>query len=411
MAEKSPEKLSLALEPESAAIHCRYKATEAGKGEEYLVKAKSYIVIDIGGGTVDIASHSIGGGRIDELATPVGNFYGGTTVNDKFSEFLQDFVDDKGFARYIESGTLENQTQHKADLSRLLYGSSGFESQKLRFGSGDGGDTYYLEFPHSFWKLYEDSLVSKGKALNSGGDMSVHVEEDSGVMRISASKMAQFFRPAIDEITNLIASHLQENSIACLLDTIYWVGGFGGCKYLRSQLEAVINRSFRHRRYHFPVPPEPHLAVIRGATAFRCHPSIVRKRKADATYGTGDFDAVPYRPTTKELDEKHAFYAFVKRGEDIDTSKVFVMKFTVRKKDQKSATFPLYSTLRTDVKYTTEDKVHKLGEVTVQLGGYGPKREIELVFDITHTEIHIRAQDTTSRNEQKVVVDFLTSRK
>ena len=47
-------------------------ATEAGKGAEFVVQPKSYIVIDIGGGTVDIVFHSIAEGHIVEIARPAG---------------------------------------------------------------------------------------------------------------------------------------------------------------------------------------------------------------------------------------------------------------------------------------------------------------------------------------------------
>ena len=273
---QSSEKLSLALEPESAAIHCQRKATEAGKGEEYVVKTKSYIVIDIGGGTVDIASHRIVEGRIEEIVIPVGNFWGGTTVNEEFSKFLQKFVGDPKFSRYVENSSPEIKARHKADLIKLLY--TGFETQKRRFGSGEPGKSYVVEFPHSFFKEYEDSLVKTGKALE---DESVEVEDEGAVMIINDSKMAEFFKPAIDGIANLIESHLKENQIACKIDTIYWVGGFGGCKYLRNKLERELNTVFQHYTYHYPVPPEPELAVIRGATAFRCDPSIVARRKTN----------------------------------------------------------------------------------------------------------------------------------
>ena len=90
------------MEPESAAIHCQYKA---GKGSEH------FIVIDIGGGTVDIASH----------ATLARNFCSGTTVNERFSEFLQGFVDDLKFSHYIQSGAPEekNTTQSRSERISL----------------------------------------------------------------------------------------------------------------------------------------------------------------------------------------------------------------------------------------------------------------------------------------------------
>ena len=243
---------------------------ESGKGPQYVVRSQRCLVVDIGGGTVDIASYAIDSNRIVEIAPPASNTCGGVTVNEKFSKFLQDFVDDPEFSRYIQSGTKTTQERHKTDLNRLLYGNSGFEAQKMHFGSGDGGDTYHIEFPHSFWRLYEDSFVKKGRKLKSKEDMSVQVEEDDAVMLIQGSKMAEFFQPAINGITNLIESHLK---IAREIDTIYWVGGFGGCKYLRSQLEGEIKKIFRDYKYQFAVPHEPELVVVWGAAAFHCEQS------------------------------------------------------------------------------------------------------------------------------------------
>ena len=198
----------LALEPESAAIHCRCKATEAGKGEEYVVKAESYIVIDIGGGTVDIASHKIVEGHIEEIDIPAGNFWGGTTVNEEFSKFLQKCVGDPDYSRYIKSSSPVIEARHKAQLSDLLY--TRFETQKKRFGSGEPEKSYIVEFPHSFLKAYGDFLVRTGEALKLKGDESVEMEDDGAVMRINDSKMVEFFQPVIDGITDLIEKHLKK---------------------------------------------------------------------------------------------------------------------------------------------------------------------------------------------------------
>ena len=270
--EKPLEKLSLALEPHSAAIHCRHKAKEASRGHEYLVKAEKYLVVDIGGGTVDIASHRVVGDHIEEIAPPVGNSScGGTTVNEEFSKFLQEFVEDPNFSRYIIKCSRENQTRHKVDLNELIH--TRFEKPKRRFGSLEASNSYIVEFPRSFLKMYQGFLVEKGSALNSEGEILVQVEEDGAVMRIYNTKMKEFFQPAIDGITNVIESHLEKYKIAREIDTIYWVGGFGGCKYLRSVLEKHLETKFQGCTYLFPVPPEPEFAVIQGAPFYDRSPS------------------------------------------------------------------------------------------------------------------------------------------
>ena len=259
----------LALEPESAAVHCQHKAKVAGRRKED-VRADRYLVIDVGGGTADIASVST---YIEENTLLSGNSCGGTIVNEEFSKFLQEFVSDPKFSRYIQNGSPEKQARHKADLNELIYAT--FETQKRRFGSGDGRDSYLLEFPRSFVKLYEDALVRKGREFKSRGDRSVRVEDDGEVMRIRKSKMTEFFQPAVDGIVDLIESHLQQSKSARTIDTIYLVGGFGGCKYLRNQLQEVMRKSFRGFTFRFPAPPQPELAVVRGATTIRCDPRIV----------------------------------------------------------------------------------------------------------------------------------------
>ena len=245
-----------------------------GRERHYVMRSGTFLLVHIGENTVDITSHAIIGGRIVELAPPAGNFWGGTTVNEEFSVFLQVFVDDPEFSRYIGSGTLKKKTMHKAHLNRLLY--TEFEIQKESFGSDDRRDSYIIEFPYSFLRLYEGSLEKKGKALNLKGDLFVQMEDDDSVMRIQKSKMAEFFQPSIDSVADLIKSYLNENKIARTIDTIYWVGGFGGWEYLRNCVEIAIRAQFRRCSYQFALPPDPEFAVIRGATTLLCDPSIAK---------------------------------------------------------------------------------------------------------------------------------------
>ena len=141
----------------------------ASKGGQFVVRAQKYIIVDIGGGTVDIASHAIVDGRIVEIAPPAGNFWAGTTVNEEFSKFLQEFVDDPEFSCYTKEGPYpEDQARHKAELNKLLYTT--FEKEKKRFGSGKGREYYKVKFPRTFIEEYKNLLVKKGSELKSKGE-------------------------------------------------------------------------------------------------------------------------------------------------------------------------------------------------------------------------------------------------
>ena len=87
-----PEQLLIALEPEAASVYCRKlrrataTAAEADEGDELSFSASDarYVVVDCGGGTVDITVHEIsagaegggGGGQLREVFKATGGPYG-----------------------------------------------------------------------------------------------------------------------------------------------------------------------------------------------------------------------------------------------------------------------------------------------------------------------------------------------
>ena len=105
--EVNPDKLSLALEPESAALYSQemvVKQIEGDTSRAIISRPTNYMVIDIGGGTVDITAHvEVDGGIVVENI-PTGNAWGGTQVNEAFSKMLQDLVNDSGFSKFLASG-------------------------------------------------------------------------------------------------------------------------------------------------------------------------------------------------------------------------------------------------------------------------------------------------------------------
>ena len=84
-------------------------------------------------------------------------------MNEEFSKFLEEFVDDPEFSCYIVKCSPENRTRHKVDLNELIY--TRFEKPKRRFGSLEGFNSYIIEFPRSFLKIYQGFLVEKVLAI------------------------------------------------------------------------------------------------------------------------------------------------------------------------------------------------------------------------------------------------------
>ena len=415
--EAHPEKLSLALEPESASIEC-LKAFEREKdNEKFCVTVENYLIVDCGGGTVDIATHGIIGKNVCELASAEGNFQGGTMVNEEFKTFLSDFVDDPSFEKYLRTENEVTQSQRVADINKLVYTT--FEEQKMIFGDDECRDNYLIEFPNSFARNFAAIMEKKAEELDN---TDVQIEDEGWHMRLSSTKMAQFFSPCIRKIGALLVRHLRQKNLVNTIDTVFWVGGFGGSKYLRLQLQKILLDEFPSRNYQYCTPPEPQLAVIRGAIAFRCNPGIIQQRKSDATYGIAC--RIPFQKGIHRRDFceddcensemkwcKNIFSTFVEKNESVCTNEVFVEHYSPGTSYQNVAPITLYCAPHNDVWYTNEDGVTELASMKVNIAGRGRDRVIEIVFDITHTEIQVCARDKQTHEEVKMVVDFLSSTK
>ncbi len=411
--ELNPEKLSLALEPESAAIWCKKMIDISPGGND----VKNYLIVDCGGGTVDIATHGIIGGHVHELAPSAGNMSGGTTINERFRDFLSHFVDDPGFVQYFSVSDVVERSRRKSEINKIVY--TIFEDQKMSFGNAEiessKEDSFVVEFCPNFARSF--SQLMEGKSVKN-----VTIEDEGTQMRLSHAKMTEFFQPTIDKIGKLICDHIHTNNLASKIDTIFWVGGFGECQYLRNELEAAINRDFckGEKKIRYSYPPEPKLAIVRGALAFRYDPSVIQQRKADATYGIAcripfDENKHPIEYCVDDENDcsrkwcKHIFSTFIERNESICTNEVFVANYSPVRSSQRVSRLTFYSAPHTNVWFTTDRGVTELAKMDINIAGYGRDRDIEVVFDVTHTEIQVCARDKQSKNEYKIVVDFLFS--
>ena len=224
------------------------------------------MVIDIGGGTVDITAHHKDDGNIEVIVTPVGNDCGGTKVNQQFSYLLADIVDDPDFESFLSVVDHRKKVNHKANLNRIIYNE--FEQHKLVFGetvtedddlvdaSGYDKEICILLRP-SFIEHYGDHVI------HCGADRIKGVQFDDDTLYISYGKVAELFKPAIDGIIQCSLSALKD--LEGEVDTIYLVGGFGGCKYVHAEIESAMETTFLLAGYNVIVPTSPSLPIASGA--------------------------------------------------------------------------------------------------------------------------------------------------
>uniref|UniRef100_A0A8C6WXU1 Uncharacterized protein n=1 Tax=Neogobius melanostomus TaxID=47308 RepID=A0A8C6WXU1_9GOBI len=116
------DKLVIALEPEAASIRCKQLDSEDFMMNEVPVKINlcpgtQYIVVDCGGGTIDITVHEVlEGGALKELHKASGNNKGGRLVDRKFTWCMREFFCEGLWEEYERDHPREAQ-EFMADLS------------------------------------------------------------------------------------------------------------------------------------------------------------------------------------------------------------------------------------------------------------------------------------------------------
>ncbi|XP_011408934.1 PREDICTED: heat shock 70 kDa protein 12A-like, partial [Amphimedon queenslandica] len=398
--EVNPEKLSLALEPEVAAIYAQHQSEVPGSPPQ------RYMVVDIGGGTVDITVHDKSNGRISVVLPPMGNNWGGTTVNEALSKLLQEAVDDKGFESFIKS-----DASNIAEINKLVY--EDFEEQKKIFGNATPGiEEMVLELPRAFIRNYGGNVIRDGMEQEK-----VYYDPGEGALEMEYAQLEKkIFKSTIDKIIECVRAAFDELKPDGI-DTVYLVGGFGGCRFASQKIEEAIAQHRGMLYDNIVCPVQPDLAVVSGAVMWRKDPDIIQSRVADATYGTS---VAPI--FNQSIHDKHykcktedgvrlcnnVFEVFILKGEVIK-DEVYRASFIPRSQGQTQQSIAIYCTTDDGVQYVVdkEDRptVHAIGQLILDVPNPNnlPRkaREFDVFMDFSGTEIQARAQYRITGEEVK----------
>lgn len=390
-------------------------------------KPHSYLLVDVGGGTVDISAHTVlkykknGSPVVEELHAPVGSNSGGTMVNREFLRFLERLFSDLEFSRFVGTCDTEMNIRNRCELNHLV--NVLFEEQKQIFGRlpKDRRKEAVLRLPTCMLDIYKEDLLD---SIETFGPLRVKLVRQN--LRISVEQMEEFFQPVVTGILSCI--HRVIGALRGSLDVIYLVGGFGGCPYLYWQIVEEFSIS-----YKCIVPPNPEFAVVEGSVLFRAEPSTIHLRRADATYGK-----TVIRPFDYNIhDERHRFFddsnnpycdnlfkTIVEVGEVVSPTEVYTCTSIPSHRSQRNMCIELFSSpcRAEEVWYVCgserSSQVEKIGELVIEMGDGSERekswwllqKEIDFTFDFSHTEILVMAYERASRKQVKTVIDFLSKR-
>ncbi|TBU25276.1 hypothetical protein BD311DRAFT_853631 [Dichomitus squalens] len=309
------------LVPDTAAGHARvHFVTEgeaslnfcihSGLAAEAMKDGKTVMIVDAGGGTVDISTYtfvSVSPITVEEITSADCILQGSTRVNVRAENFLRERLKSSAYG-------------NDADISSML--------------------DYFDRSTKPVFKDDKESSYIKFGSM-SCNDPKVNIRR--GQLMLSGAEMRSFFQPSMNAIIDVVQK--QRREVAGLLETVFLVGGFAASPWLHTALKSALNaHSVTLCR------PDSHTskAVANGAVCFYLQ-HFVSARIMKMTYGTGvavDYDLndpehysrrgdIFVRPSGRIM-LRNGFSSILKRGTRLRESEEISQPYNIEARNPKT---------------------------------------------------------------------------
>uniref|UniRef100_A0A3Q0SJW8 Heat shock protein family A (Hsp70) member 12A.2 n=1 Tax=Amphilophus citrinellus TaxID=61819 RepID=A0A3Q0SJW8_AMPCI len=389
------DQLVIALEPEAASVWCKKLPangfiTENPEGDVLEgTQGRQYIVVDCGGGTIDITVHEVlDGGTLKELHKASGNDLGGQTVDRKFKEFLRELFCDGVWDEFEEN--------FPSEVQKIMHDFTLFKKTD---------EDVEFSCPYNL-----GTLAQKKKAVEKFFKIVQGASWDDGSIKISKEKTRSFFDESLKGITDGLKEILKKDFS---IEYILLVGGYAESKILRQH---IIDQFGDQCKVLCPVRPQE--AVLKGAVQFGRNPAVVASRKSAFTYGVAvaeRFNASKHRADKKFTNNdgewcEDIFMRLVQIDEDVRWNENIEHTLNPIEADQKKMRFRFYCTGRKNLMYVDEEDAKEIGKFVVNSPNTtrGMNREVILKIKFGFTEINATATDVDSKSVESIKLDFMT---
>nr|XP_022286221.1 heat shock 70 kDa protein 12A-like isoform X3 [Crassostrea virginica]XP_022286222.1 heat shock 70 kDa protein 12A-like isoform X3 [Crassostrea virginica] len=241
------DQITLALEPHAASFYCQYSY----EAFDNMVKnGGTFMVVDLGGGTVDITVQKQNDdGTLKEILPVTGGPEGGTSVDRAFHLFLESILG-KGILEEFKNKNVEDYLIFMREFEFKKRSSCHPLIRKI-----------WIHIPLEFEKLVEEfNGINISKAFQKSQCHGI-VSYKKNKLYFERSKFKEFFKEAVDGVVRHINGILSEH-VCSDLEDIIMVGGFSECELIQNDLREEF------KAQHFRIPANPGLAVLNGAVYF-----------------------------------------------------------------------------------------------------------------------------------------------
>ncbi|XP_060065866.1 heat shock 70 kDa protein 12A-like [Ylistrum balloti] len=271
--------LDIALEPEAASIYCKHipigkrgqeqhRENENIAGLEAICPGTKYLVLDAGGGTVDITVQQVqSDGSLHQVYMANGGDWGGTRVDEAYEQFLIDLVGGE-----VWDAFKLNHRDSYLDIVRE------FEIKK-RTITPELDQKVTFKVPIALNEVYQDM---KGEGLReslSQGRKGRKIAWIGDKIRVDASEAKALFETTCEVIVEHVERIFDEENAAGT-SVILMVGGFSESPMLRH----AVKERFGHSK-KIVIPQDAGLSVLKGAVLFGFNTKVISTRVMKHTYG------------------------------------------------------------------------------------------------------------------------------
>ncbi|KAM9808700.1 heat shock 70 kDa protein 12A isoform 12-T12 [Syngnathus typhle] len=421
----NPEQLIIALEPEAASIYCRKlrlhqmvdlnNQTAAPNGCSLTDNVDStmsqaspghgdrYVVVDCGGGTVDLTVHQIRlpEGHLKELYKASGGPYGSLGIDYEFEKLLcqifgQDFID-------------QFKIKRPAAWVDLMIA---FESRKRAAAPGRA-NPLNINLPFSFIDYYKKFRGHSVEHALRKSNVDFVKWSSQGMLRMSPDAMNSLFKPTVDHIIQHL-NELFEKPEVSDIKFLFLVGGFAESALLQQAVQNMLQG-----RSRIIIPHDVGLTILKGAVLFGLDPSIIKVRRSPLTYGVGVLNRfVEGKHPPEKLLVKDGtrwctdvFDTFIAADQSVALGEMVKRSYTPAKPSQQIIVIHVYCAEKEKVAFISESGVKKCGSLRLDVSGTesaAPRREIQTLMQFGDTEIRAVAVDVSTGRTVKASIDFLS---
>ncbi|KAK5608351.1 hypothetical protein CRENBAI_000291 [Crenichthys baileyi] len=385
------EQLVITLEPEAASIWCKKLPSDGFISENHISDSldqcpgTQYIVVDCGGGTIDITVHEVlEGGALKELHKVSGNDLGGQTVDRKFKKFLGEILPDGVWDEYEQN--------YPSAVQRIMH-----DFTFLKQTDKD------VQFSCPFAL---GSLAKQKSGTENFVNSDLGASWDGEFIKISREKLRSLFDESLEGITQNLRKIF---NCGLHIKYILLVGGYAESQILQQHITGRFGHLCK-----ILCPFRAQEAVMRGAVEFGRNPKVVVSRISAFTYGFAVWEKFDQSKHNKEKKyvgnggewSRDIFRKLVQEGENLGSDDTREFLCSPARADQTEMKMRFYRSVKKNPVYVDEWGAEKVGLCIVDMTG-GGKVKLEIRFG--STEITATGTNLISGEKQTIKMNFMTT--